>query len=278
MTRKLSLLFAGTLLFGFAQAQDFTITPKVVEGTTTGVDSFKDGDDYHNYVAMETEIKNISKDTLSLTWTNITDETTNPEEWILVGVCDNTLCRFEYGEWYYGKPERTNVVEPNTSFMMQVHIYAPNNGSNGTGIYKIKISTENQTDTIEYKRSKEIDSSLKSISKRDKRLSENHTDTIVYMLTKEQGSSVKAISIEDKSVFIYPNPAAQDIKVYADPALKGKQMNIINMVGCQLMKVPINSNREVAEVNIASLAPGMYILQIAGENGKIVTSRKFIKK
>lgn len=250
MMKRLCLLMTGALVYSSVmQAQDFTLTPAVVYDTTNGVTPYVPGsDEGHDYVAMHTVFTNISDQTYKFTWTNITDTTQNPEGWILTGVCDNIVCRAEFGDWYFGTPEQTEDVIPDGNFDMIVHIYAPTNGPNGTGIYKIKIETEEQTDTI------------------------------VYMLTKEEGLGLSAISLNDKRVTLYPNPAQTDMQVYIDKGLNAQKLGIFSIVGRQEIVQNIQTGNEVTSVNIGNLAPGMYMVHLTDINGKLITSRKFIKQ
>ncbi len=239
----------GVLAYGsVAQAQDFELDPPIVYDTTFGVERYKEGDDSHAYVEMHTTFKNISENDFKFTWINITDTLALPKDWELTGVCDNILCRSERGEWFYGKPESTETVKAGTSFPMIVHIYAPSDGEDGTGIFKLQLKTLDQTDTA------------------------------VYFLTKVKGTGVKAIAVSDKRVNLYPNPATTYMQVYVNKGLNAKQVNIVNIVGRQELSQEIAQGTEVTQVNTAALAPGMYMLNLTDAQGKMITSRKFVKQ
>jgi len=254
MYRKASLLITSALLLSasFALAQSFEINPNPSYDTTSGVPPYNGSQGGHQYVEMKVDVKNISFNPITFSWRNITDTTQNPSGWILVGVCDNIQCRAEGGSWYFGDPQQSNPVASGMVMdpKMAVHVYAPDNGPDGTGVYKIELSGGHQTDTA------------------------------VFILTKNSNTGISAIQINDKRVSIYPNPIAADgmLQVYIDKNLHAANATIYNIIGRAQMTLPVAQNKELNAFNVNKLPAGLYILRLADQNGNIITSRKFSKR
>jgi len=250
MIKKIFLYFVSAMFCSvFVTAQVFEIETNPVEATTTGVTPYIPGDPSgHDFVSFETAVKNISNDSVTLTWTNISDTTQQPLNWLLTGICDNIVCRGEYGSWYYGAPQTANAFAPNATMPLIVHVYASSNDPDGTGTYKIQLSAHGQTDTA------------------------------VFILTKNT-TGISAISLKDNRVSIYPNPVAtgNNLNVFINKDLKATKAVIYNIIGREQMRLPVASDKEVNTYNVSSLAPGIYMLRLTDAYGKVITSRKFSK-
>lgn len=249
MKKLFTLITAGGLFVAASSyGQDFEIYDKPVTETTTGVTPYEPGaDGGHFFVEMNAYVKNLSSDTLVYKWRNLsTDTTQNPIDWVLVGVCDNNGCYAEYGSWYYGDTITSGPEGPGNVMDMFAHVYAPTTSADGTGTYKIEISTENQTDTA------------------------------VFILTKGP-VSIDLVRVTDKRVNLYPNPAQDDITLYVDRGLKARSVEIYNIIGKQFGAFALSSASEVTQVPVANLSSGIYMMRVLDVQGQVITTRKFTK-
>lgn len=89
-------------------------------------------------------------------------------------------------------------------------------------------------------------------------------------------TGVQDLHTEDvASLKLYPNPANDQINVEINSSASGKmQVEIVNMVGQQLKMVGANDN--FADINVASLPAGCYLVNCYSDGVKIASSR-FIK-
>ena len=83
---------------------------------------------------------------------------------------------------------------------------------------------------------------------------------------------IKAINGFEE-VRVYPNPA-RDI-VHIGNALPGTRVDVINAVGQNLGSSILQSNN--AKINVSSLSPGIYVLQLTGSDGRRGFAR-FVKE
>jgi Zn-dependent metalloprotease len=88
--------------------------------------------------------------------------------------------------------------------------------------------------------------------------------------------SVDAISALENSTKVYPNPAFSSLTIQlADATVKS--VAIYNTLGQAIKVVNMKTANKQANLNVASLAKGFYILKISTENGTVLTKR-FVKK
>lgn len=87
---------------------------------------------------------------------------------------------------------------------------------------------------------------------------------------------VTATGVDDislgESISIYPNPATNELTITG--AVRGAQLEIIDVTGRRLYRAQVSGEKETIRVDGA--ADGLYILRITNTNGQ-TTSRRFIK-
>ena len=77
---------------------------------------------------------------------------------------------------------------------------------------------------------------------------------------------------------LYPNPAGDKLNVlYANLAGKGATVLIYDVVGRIMQQAAISTNTNQSEIEVQSLAPGLYILELHGEDG-FSARRQFLKQ
>ncbi len=76
--------------------------------------------------------------------------------------------------------------------------------------------------------------------------------------------------------YVFPNPATTYIQVNLPKVLKGTaELRVINMAGKVLLKSAINNN--LPRLEIGSLIPGVYVIEVKDANQNVIGQSKFIK-
>ena len=84
------------------------------------------------------------------------------------------------------------------------------------------------------------------------------------------------ISQNEKQNFsLYPNPVSQTLCIQFQSLIPFAEINVLNVLGETILKQKLN-NSNIANFNVASLASGIYFLQIKSNNK--LFSQKFIKQ
>lgn len=260
MLKKIfGLLIGGLLTFSVAKAQDFQfVFPNPSHDTTQGTTVFQQGDFSHNFVQLRNFIKNISNQPYKVRWRLITVDTTVDtsnevalnNRWFVTGICDNILCRGEFGAWYYGNSDISNTVVPDTTMLIEVNVYAPTSSPDTSEVFKVELKSPNQTDTA------------------------------VFVLTKVHGTGISSIALSDNRVAVYPNPlpANGQLHLFVNKDLRADKVVIYNLIGQKQAGFALAGQSELHSLNVGNLPSGMYIVKIVGVKGQVITSRKFIKQ
>ena len=98
----------------------------------------------------------------------------------------------------------------------------------------------------------------------------------MFTLTKHS-SSVELSGVEDisaEAVSAYPNPAKDVININLNGSLTSADLTVYDMAGKQVLVTSLNDTEN--QVNISSLASGMYIVKLI--NGNQVFDSKFVKE
>ena len=103
-------------------------------------------------------------------------------------------------------------------------------------------------------------------------------DTLNRMVSTQVNSLCTILSVptkdkEEMSVLIYPNPVTSILTVSTEGE-KIKELSVINVIGEILLKEEVNGKER--NVDISTLAKGMYLLQVQTEKG--VSIKKLIKE
>lgn len=102
---------------------------------------------------------------------------------------------------------------------------------------------------------------------------ENYTATIA-----ENSSQVVSEGVLP-SVNCFPNPATDvlNVSISGNTSYQNSQLLVISNKGQLIMPVRMTSNNETLALNVSSLAPGMYFLQLTLQDGRAV-SKRFLKQ
>lgn len=163
------------------------------------------------------------------------------------GICDNITCRSENGPWFSCVPQDGNPFDNAHNMLLEVNVYAPTDGLNGTGTYHVQVKTTNQTDTA------------------------------VFILNKYP-LGVSNVIMTEKSIALYPNPASNLLNVFVDNKLKVKQISVYNIIGKEETILNKTDNQEVSTLNLSQYSSGIYLIRFNDANGNTVATRKFTKK
>lgn len=254
MLRKilLGIALAGVLNTQLSMAQVFEINPNPVSVFTTGTQEMDTSmeDPFVDYELLIAHVKNLTSDPLTLQWQLLTDSTAHPEGWVVIGICDNIVCRAPYSDFYYGETQTTNPIEPGDSSLLELRVYAPVSSPDGIGTMKVLVSSND--------------------------IGSAQSDTAVYILEKG-GTRIDLIPVSDNRVNLYPNPAHTEITLYIDRNLQASRVEVYNIIGRKFHGVDLSTSSELTKLPISQLSNGIYMLRVLDETGKIITTRKFTK-
>lgn len=232
--------------YGSANAQDFELMHGSKELQTQG-ENASEGDYLSASVKFYDTVTNLTNAPLELDWRIV--EANLPFSWFISGVCDNIECRpTSVINAHLANPnavESFNTIEANGWSQLQTYVYVPVNGDNGTGTVKIRV------------------------------FNDNHSDTSTFVVLKN-GTSVNTIKLNDNRVSLFPNPGNGDMKVYVNKELNARELAVYNILGSKVATVNIQD--EISSVNTANFAAGNYFVKIIGQNGEVITSRKWMKQ
>jgi len=99
----------------------------------------------------------------------------------------------------------------------------------------------------------------------------NHRIRMVYDSTQHYVGT-KTPSAPKGGLHIYPNPAGNELTI---EGAEGSEVSIYNTIGQSFYKLRMVKKKEV--INVSSLVPGMYIIQIVGVSGEKEV-RRFVKE
>jgi hypothetical protein len=266
MFKKLiSVLSLGLLLSTQVSAQYFTMTPSndtiIVNTTGQGTYNSSEGT-FSNTLDPEFHINNISDKSLIFKWQLMSDSTEHPNGWVVTGICDNFICRAPYSPFYYHEEQTSFPIAPGETnlnkTLFEARIYAPVGSGNGIGVIRCKLRAFYESDAA-------FANPLQ-------------TRNVVFLIKKNVSTGIGSISADDERIALYPNPATNNIRIVTDKTLNAQNIAIININGAQAMKETIAKDKENTDMNISGLAAGTYMVQINDAYGKLITTRKFVKK
>lgn len=242
MFKKIFTLSTLCVAMGsFAFAQDFTMEHESTTETTTGTE---DGN-LDDYVVIENHLTNISTSTYKYKW-NLLAPISVPTGWTLQGFCDNLLCRSTGGPWSTGVVQESADLMPGEESVFKLQVCAPVSASDGSMSIKVRAFTRDQSDTVTY-------------------------------ILQKGTLGLNSISLKDERVVLSPNPAVNQVKVFADKSLGAKQITVINMLGRTVLNQDMAAGSEEAVVNLNGVASGMYMVRVSDAKGNVITSRKLTK-
>lgn len=248
MIRKflcLSLVLGLSAIVG--NAQDFTLSKDTLQKLDVVGQSPPTGSTWDNYAyKLFNYVHNETAAPLTFQW-QIYDRTL-PFGWFIYGFCDNKNCRTQTHPAVAGNATETSIEIPvNDSSQLEPWVAVPVDAEYGTGIIKVRITTTNTTDTA------------------------------IYILQRNN-TGISTISIGDSRVYLSPNPASNNLQVFADQSLHASHINIYDITGKHISLTKVQPAKEIVNVDISNLASGLYMLRLTDDNGKMITTRKFAKK
>lgn len=241
------LLLIGALLTATAvssNAQEFSLKSDTLKETTEGVLPPYDWND--DAIAMHNYLRNATSAPITFQWQ--IHQKSLPNGWGLFGFCDNLNCRPEtHPALTLNQSETSMDIAVGDSSLLEPRFKIPRDADNGVGILRVHVWRGTQNDTA------------------------------TYIITKTAATGVSVINIGDKRVNIFPNPATNSVQVYAQASLNVNKISVFNLLGRRELVTNVKAGTEVADVDINVLAKGMYVIHLTDTNGKLVTSRKFVK-
>ncbi len=237
------------MLFGFGttNAQDFQLMHKFEEVTTQG-ETATGGDLISASVHFYDTVTNLTNVPLHLKW-RIIQADYPTFGWAISGICDNIECRSVTSiNAHLANPnfvDTFSVIGPNGWSQLQTYVYVTENADDGIGTVKVRV------------------------------FNDNHSDTTTFVVIKT-GTSINTIKLNDNRVSLFPNPGAGDMKVFVNKELNARELVVYNVIGTKVASVSVEG--EISTVNSANFASGNYFVKVIGQNGEVITSRKWLKQ
>ncbi|MEX1001848.1 MAG: T9SS type A sorting domain-containing protein [Crocinitomicaceae bacterium] len=92
-------------------------------------------------------------------------------------------------------------------------------------------------------------------------------------LTSSSGASIG--EVEKNLTVVYPNPANQEVNFKFGENQKVSVVNIMDITGKMVNTVTVNG-QNILTVDVNELSEGMYLYQVIGANGEVITTNKFV--
>ncbi|HRP88539.1 MAG TPA: GEVED domain-containing protein [Edaphocola sp.] len=89
------------------------------------------------------------------------------------------------------------------------------------------------------------------------------------------GNSIKDLNLNTDVLKLYPNPTAQTVTIDNNSGFRMKNIVITNVLGQQVMKIAVKSNKQV--VDVSNLISGLYQVTIEFEEGTVNRKLEVIK-
>ncbi|MFA6056971.1 MAG: T9SS type A sorting domain-containing protein [Taibaiella sp.] len=248
MIRKflcLSLVLGLSAIVG--NAQDFTLSKDTLQNLNVVGQSPPTGSTWDSYAyKLFNYVHNETNAPLTFNW-QIYNKTL-PFGWFIYGFCDNLNCRTQSDPSIAsGTVASSSPIPVNDSSQLEPWVAVPADAEFGIGIIKVRVTTTNTTDTA------------------------------IYIL-KRNNTGISTISVGDSRVYLSPNPASNNLQVFADQSLHASHINIYDITGKHISLTKVQPAKEIVDVDISNLASGLYMLRLTDDNGKMITTRKFAKK
>lgn len=80
------------------------------------------------------------------------------------------------------------------------------------------------------------------------------------------------IRSEDNAIKVYPNPTASYLNISSN-TIAVDVIKIYNSKGVQVNKIDVNTNAKNTQLDLSLLNQGVYLIQIVGQDGKMLTKR-----
>lgn len=90
-----------------------------------------------------------------------------------------------------------------------------------------------------------------------------------------RGNSINELAIDAQTLKMYPNPTSGMVMIENESAYTMKQVVITNVLGQQVMVIPVNSKTE--HISVSNLTPGLYHVRIEFEEGVVTRKLEVLK-
>ncbi len=100
-----------------------------------------------------------------------------------------------------------------------------------------------------------------------------HTDSFGCVVGGCESVGINEISNANNQLIIYPNPTNSSLTIASHQTLAS--ITVYDMVGKEMLHVVIHKN--IANINIAAYANGLYFMKAVDENGEVFT-QKMVKE
>jgi thermitase len=89
-------------------------------------------------------------------------------------------------------------------------------------------------------------------------------------------TNVNESNIEDLELSIFPNPSSEYL--FLKSKIDFNEVSMVNMLGIELFRIEVISNRNLLKIDISDIPKGLYIINISKKDKNIVLSNKVIIK
>jgi hypothetical protein len=241
MKRLFTLISFSFITMGFAaNAQSFSISD-TVRSTPSG------------FTNIMNTFNNLTSGNLKVDWKVVA--TDFPADWLFrsdtinrIGLCDNMLCYSLGNVWPSATTQVTDNYAPGRGDM---HIQVDISSSTSTGTHYLTLRLYNNADS-------------------------NDSATTTYLVSKSPTAVTGLSKSNDESIFLYPNPAFNEININFPATLDVKSVGIYNNIGRMVtsFKVAVNT----PTFNIDNLQGGLYFARLMSTSGDVVATLRFTKQ
>lgn len=232
-----ALALAGLISANNVNAQSFTMAHDTIKATVWGP------------TVLSNDITNNTSLPINISWHVIYHNL--PTSWqVEAGICDNINC---YSNNILGTSSTPNTppftppgvgkTSDTFSSHMEMHMQAELSGVTAGGPYYVSIELVNGATK----------------------------DTMTFEMQKWPTSVNTTSSKQD--VTVYPNPASDEVNVVFDANSGIKTISIRNIIGKVVGNYKVTGNS--AKLNISNLQSGIYFLNLADAQGRIIAIKKF---
>lgn len=221
------------------QLEHDTLIENTEGSTPPGSETY---DDYA--ITMTNYFKNLTTSPLMLSWQLYSREFPD-NNWFVYSLCDNQIC------YYNGQPTiesavvaQTNPIAVNDKGLFKLQVAVPVSAANGQGVVKARVFNLEQSDTA------------------------------IFIINKTP-VGINTIRVNDNRVSLFPNPGTTDLNVFVNQELNARELAVYNILGSKVATVKVQG--EVSTVKTANFATGNYFVKVLGQNGEVITSRKWMK-
>lgn len=217
-------------------AQSFTTEADTVKGTI------------YSYLNLHNNITNLTSSPIKITWRIINSDF--PASWkldSLLGICDNIACR----------PNINNQLFSQT-------FTSGDYDANATGDFHLQMNKYNYS---------HVESGMHYITIE---LKEGSTTRNVTFFVTKYPTGVTSITRTMDNIFIYPNPAKNEVNVIFDRDMKVMYIGVYNLIGKVVAIYKVNGNN--AKLNLENTPSGIYFIRLSDSEGHILATRKFIRE